>query len=79
MTIGVVMVLRVYAMYNRSRIILVPLLVLYITEVVILFVSSSIYSDPNYVAGTFHTTLTLPRRPCEALPYSVGYPTGSRT
>ncbi|KAN0094441.1 hypothetical protein V8E55_002728 [Tylopilus felleus] len=44
-----VMILRVYAMYNRSRIILGVLLVMYIAELVMLFVSSSIYSDPNYV------------------------------
>ncbi|KAF8452775.1 hypothetical protein L210DRAFT_3755764 [Boletus edulis BED1] len=49
------MILRVYAMYNRSRIILGILLVMYITEVVFLFVSSSIYSDPTYV-----TVSTIP-------------------
>lgn len=52
MMIQVVMILRVYAMYNRSRIILGVLLVMYIAELVMLFVSSSIYSDPNYVIGT---------------------------
>ncbi|KAF8126724.1 hypothetical protein EV363DRAFT_1173824, partial [Boletus edulis] len=47
-----VMILRVYALYNRSRIILGGLLVLYVVEVVILVVSASIYSDPKYVKVT---------------------------
>ncbi|KAF8558536.1 hypothetical protein OG21DRAFT_1068460 [Imleria badia] len=47
-----VMILRVYAMYNQSRIILALLLVIYMAEVVILIVSSSIYSDSNYGTGT---------------------------
>ncbi|KAF8415056.1 hypothetical protein L210DRAFT_3588165 [Boletus edulis BED1] len=42
------MILRVYAMYNRSKIILSVLLVMYLTEVVILFVGGGFYSDPNY-------------------------------
>ncbi|KAF8126069.1 hypothetical protein EV363DRAFT_1349687 [Boletus edulis] len=42
------MILRVYAMYNRSKIILGVLLVIYILEGAILLVSASIYSDPNY-------------------------------
>jgi len=46
------MTLRVYAIYNRSRIVLGGLLVMYIAEVVILIVSSSIYSDPKYATVT---------------------------
>jgi len=47
-----VMTLRVYAIYNRSRIVLGGLLVMYIAEVVILIVSISIYSDPKYAPVT---------------------------
>jgi len=47
-----VMILRVYALFHRSRIILGGLFVLYITEVVILVVGASIYSDPKYVQVT---------------------------
>ncbi|KAF8126071.1 hypothetical protein EV363DRAFT_1349698 [Boletus edulis] len=43
------MALRVYAMYNRSKIILGVLLVIYILEVAILLLNASIYSDPNYI------------------------------
>jgi len=47
-----VMILRVYAIYNRSKIILGFLLVLYFTEFVIVIVSASIYSDPTYVIAS---------------------------
>ncbi|KAF8557368.1 hypothetical protein OG21DRAFT_308140 [Imleria badia] len=47
MIIGVAMILRVYAIYNRSRIILGVLLLIYTTQVAILIVASSIYSSPN--------------------------------
>lgn len=50
------MLLRVYAMYNRSRIILGVLLVTYLTEVVIFIVASSIYSDAEYEAGMCRTS-----------------------
>ena len=58
--ISVVMILRVYAMYNRSRIILGILLVMYITEAVMLLVTSSIYSDPKYATSTYPTELICP-------------------
>ncbi|KAF8452755.1 hypothetical protein L210DRAFT_2055698 [Boletus edulis BED1] len=45
-----VMILRVYAMYNRSKIILGVLFVMYVTETIILVITSSIYSDPTYAA-----------------------------
>jgi hypothetical protein len=61
MMIGVAMILRVYAMYNRSRIILGVLLAMYITEVIILFVSSSIYSDPNSWLPPTFPYIPLPR------------------
>ena len=62
MMIGVVMILRVYAMYNRSRIILGVLLVIYTTQVIILVVTCSIYSDPMYATGMYRTKLTTPLR-----------------
>ncbi|KAG9310095.1 hypothetical protein JVU11DRAFT_9706 [Chiua virens] len=44
-----VMILRVYAIYNRSKLILCLLLLLmYIAEMVILVTESAIYSDQNY-------------------------------
>ncbi|KAF8126810.1 hypothetical protein EV363DRAFT_1173604 [Boletus edulis] len=49
---GVAMILHVYVMYSRSRIILGVLLVLYVAEIVILFIATSIYSDLKYVAST---------------------------
>ncbi|KAF8551869.1 hypothetical protein OG21DRAFT_221595 [Imleria badia] len=48
MAIGVLMILRVYAMYNRSRIVLGILLVIYMTQVVMLIVGNSFYSSPKY-------------------------------
>ena len=51
--IGVMMILRVYAMYNRSRTILGVLLVIYTIQAIIFVVTCSIYSDSNYVTGTY--------------------------
>ncbi|KAF8452766.1 hypothetical protein L210DRAFT_3499625 [Boletus edulis BED1] len=42
------MILRVYAIYDRSRIILGALLVMYIAQLVIFFIGASIYSDSKY-------------------------------
>ncbi|KAF8558532.1 hypothetical protein OG21DRAFT_1481241 [Imleria badia] len=56
---SLVMILRVYAIYNRSRIILGVLLVMYIPEVVMIIVSSGIYSDPNYVAVSIAQLLDI--------------------
>ena len=47
------MLLCMYAMYNRLRIILGVLLVMYLTEVVIFIITYSIYSDPKYGVGTY--------------------------
>ena len=41
------MILRVYAVYNRSRIILGVLLAIYVAEVVMLIVACIFYSSPN--------------------------------
>ena len=54
--IGVAMILRMYAMYGRPKIILGILLVTYLTEVVIFIVASSIYSDAEYEAGMCRTS-----------------------
>ena len=62
MNISVVMILRVYAMYNRSRIILGALLLMYIPEVVMLIICSSINLNPNNGIGTYRTqSADLPR------------------
>ncbi|KIJ64809.1 hypothetical protein HYDPIDRAFT_28171 [Hydnomerulius pinastri MD-312] len=45
----VVMILRVYAMYNRSRLVLWGLLALYIPSVILFFVFDGIYYNPQTV------------------------------
>ncbi|KAF8452720.1 hypothetical protein L210DRAFT_3519493, partial [Boletus edulis BED1] len=52
MAADMVMILRVYAIYNRSKIILGVLLALYFTELVLLIVNASIYSDPTYIIAS---------------------------
>ncbi|KAF8123689.1 hypothetical protein EV363DRAFT_1355794 [Boletus edulis] len=49
------MILRVYAMYNQSKIVLGVLLVMYVTQGVVLLVSAGIYTDSN-----FTTVVQLP-------------------
>ncbi|KAF9231086.1 hypothetical protein BU15DRAFT_82844 [Melanogaster broomeanus] len=46
-----VMVLRMYAMYNQSKMVLVIVLVLYIPAVVALLICTGIYYKPNAVVG----------------------------
>lgn len=58
--IEVAMILRVYAMYNRSGIVFGVLIMLYIAEIVILFVGSSFYSDPTYATGTYRISSINP-------------------
>ena len=72
--IEVVMIVRVYAMYNRSRIILGFLLMIYVTQVVILIVGSSIYSNPNYSTGTYQTK-SAPPSFTKIYLYSIDCPT----
>lgn len=60
--IGVVMILRVYAMYNQSRILMGILLVIYLTQLVILIVGSGIYSDTNYAKSMYRIKLIAPSR-----------------
>lgn len=50
------MILRVYAMYNRSKIVLGLLLVFYVATIVLYSISASIYNNPD-------TDLTSMRRP----------------
>ncbi|KAF8123688.1 hypothetical protein EV363DRAFT_1228376 [Boletus edulis] len=52
MAADMVMILRVYAIYNRSKIILGVLLVLYFAELVLLIVNASVYSDPTYIIAS---------------------------
>ena len=62
MILGVVMILRVYAMYSRSRIILGVLLVIYTTEIVLVTTTCSIYSNLDDGTGTYRTNWTDPCR-----------------
>ena len=59
MIYAVVMILRLYAMYNRSRVILAVLLVLYIAQSVIFFVNNVLYSLPRYIMGTDRMKLLI--------------------
>lgn len=47
------MILRVYAMYSRLRVILGILLVIYIVEIVIILIAASIYSRPGTMTGMY--------------------------
>ncbi|KAF8431052.1 hypothetical protein L210DRAFT_3003901 [Boletus edulis BED1] len=53
------MILRVYAMYNRSKFILGILLLIYIPEVVIVIVGFGIYSDPNHTMVSVYHILDI--------------------
>ncbi|KAF8558535.1 hypothetical protein OG21DRAFT_1481242 [Imleria badia] len=63
--IEVVMILRVYAMYNRSRVILGVLLPMYITQVVILIAGCGVYSDSDY--GTVSVVQLLDITACNSV------------
>jgi len=52
-----VMVLRVYALWNRSKIILTILLICYAIRVVILFVAKVVFGNPHDVKVTIYTLL----------------------
>lgn len=57
------MVLRVYAMWNRSRIILGILFFIYVPTVVVSFVWNGIYDNPNETfSGMFRAKLEIPVR-----------------
>lgn len=49
--LAVVMILRVWAMYNRSKIILGSLLTFYVAEIIPSVVNCIVYSDPRNVPG----------------------------
>ena len=63
-SIAVVMIMRVYAMWNRSKWILYLLLFIYVPQVVITFVFAGVYGTSKYLTGmsqiflTCHSTLT---------------------
>ena len=67
-TIAVVMILRVYALFNRSRVILRALLVMYAMEIIIFIVYCSLSVKSNYAQGKHQTESTDPFPP---LRYSV--------
>ncbi|KAF8420300.1 hypothetical protein L210DRAFT_3574716 [Boletus edulis BED1] len=53
------MILRVYAIYNRSRTILHVLLTVYIAEVIAFIVATCIYSDPKYILVSIFQVLDI--------------------
>lgn len=56
------MILRVYAMYNKSKPILGLLLVFYVSEVVLFSISEAYYNNPNtYLTGTHQQLLSRNR------------------
>lgn len=59
--ITVVMILRVYAMWNRSRIILCILLFFFVPQVVVSAVWEGIYNNPHGpLSGMFRAKLEVP-------------------
>ena len=59
--ITVVMVLRVYAMWNRSRAILGILLFVYVPQIIISVVWEGIYNNPGgNLSGMFRARLEVP-------------------
>ena len=66
--IAVAMILRVYALFNRSRVILRPLLVIFATEIILFIIYCSLYVKSNYVQGKHQTEST---GPCLPLRYSA--------
>ena len=54
MVIAVVTILRVWAMYNRSRLILGILLTLFLLEIIFLILFNAVESDPKNLSGMYH-------------------------
>ena len=52
MVTTVIMILRVWAMYNRSRLILRALLMLFSVEIIFTVLAAAIYSVPRNISGT---------------------------
>ena len=51
------MILRVYAMWNRSRTILCVLLLIYVPSIIIIFVVVGVYMNPDkYLTGASRAT-----------------------
>ena len=60
----VVMILRVYAMWNRSKMILYVLLFIYVPLVIVFFVLRGIYNNPNtYLSGMSQAKLHILLQP----------------
>ncbi|KAF8452911.1 hypothetical protein L210DRAFT_3499738 [Boletus edulis BED1] len=60
-TADLVMILRVYSMWNRSRTILSILLFLYVTQTIITVVLDGIYDTPNTYVSAIQVYLVIPR------------------
>ena len=54
------MILRVYAMWNRSKQILYTLLVIYVPQIMVAFILTAIYDNPNkYFEGMYSAKIQL--------------------
>ena len=59
-SVTVMMILRVYAMWNRSKMILGILLCIYVPQTITGFIFAGIYSNPNtYFSGTSGNPLDM--------------------
>lgn len=54
------MILRVYAMWTRSRRVLYTLLFIHVSQVIITFVWDGIYTNPDRVSGISQAKLEVP-------------------
>lgn len=48
---AVTMILRVWALYNRSRLVLITLLVLFFLEIISFIIGYAVHSDPRTLLG----------------------------
>ena len=51
MVVAVSMILRVWVMYGRSRLILGALLTIFCMEIILFFLCAAIYSNPKFMLG----------------------------
>ena len=65
-SITVVMILRVYAMWNRSKRILWVLLAIYVPQVISSFVLSGLYNTPNSSTGFTGKSRPKPHAPLKS-------------
>jgi len=65
----VVMILRVYAMWNKSRRILAILLFIYVPEIMVSIIWECVYNNPDGdLSGMFRAQLEVPRQ-CKVIAF----------